>query len=269
MAIHPTAQVHRGAELDATVEVGPYCVIDAHVRMGAGCRLYHNVFLTGWTQIGEACTIHPGAIIGHEPQDVKYKGERTYCRIGARCILREYVTIHRGTVPESATVIGDEAFFLAGTHVGHNCAIGNRVTLINGVLLAGHVEVADRVTIGGGAVVHQFVRIGELVMAQGHCGAGMDLPPFTLVDRMGRIAGINRIGLRRAEVPQADRNEIRHLYGLLYRSGLPRAEALARMAAAQTPSGRKFLEFVQAPSKRGLAGAARACAGASGEEEST
>jgi len=258
MAIHPTAHVHPRADLDSTVDVGPYCIIEANVRVGAGCRLYQNVFLTGWTEIGEGCTLHPGAIIGHEPQDVKYKGERSYCRIGKRCIIREYVTIHRGTVPESATIVGDDGFFLAGSHIGHNCTVGNRVTLINNTLLAGHVEVGDRVTTGGSSAVHQFVRVGELSMLQGCTGLGMDVPPFMITDRMGRIAGLNRVGLRRAEIPAADRAEIRSIYGTLYRSGLPFAEAVRRvMSSAQTPSGAKLLTFLQAPSKRGYAGPIR------------
>lgn len=258
MAIHPTAHVHPRADLDPTVDVGPHCIIEANVRVGAGCRLYHNVFLVGWTQIGEGCTLHPGVIVGHEPQDVKYKGERTYCRIGNRCIIREYVTIHRGTVPESATTVGDDGFFLAGSHIGHNCTVGHHVTMINNTLLAGHVEVGDRVTFGGAAGVHQFVRIGELVMVAGHAVAGMDLPPFVLTDRFGRISGLNRVGMRRAEFPAADRAEVRAAFGLLYRSGLPFAEAVTRIAAlVQTSSGKKLMMFLQSPSKRGLTGPTR------------
>lgn len=257
MPIHPSAYVHPRADIDPTVEVGPNCIIEANVRVGPGCRLYHNVFLTGWTQIGEGCTLHPGVIVGHEPQDVKYKGERTYCRVGNRCILREYVTIHRGTVTESTTTVGDDGFFLAGSHIGHNCTVGNRVTLINNTLLAGHVEIGDRVTIGGSSAIHQFVRVGELCMLQGCTGLGMDVPPFMMTDRMGRVAGLNRVGLRRAEIPPADRAEIRAFFGLLYRSGLPFAEAVRQIvAAAQTPSGKKLVAFMQAPSKRGFAGPA-------------
>lgn len=258
MAIHSTAYVHPRADVDPTVDVGPHCIIEANVRVDAGCRLYQNVYLTGWTRIGEACTLHPGVIVGHEPQDVKYKGERTYCRIGNRCILREYVTIHRGTVPESATTVGDDGFFLAGSHIGHNCMVGNRVTMINNALLAGHVDVGDRVTFGGAAAVHQFVRIGELVMVQGHGSVSMDLPPFALVDRWGRIAGLNRVGMRRAEISPAERMEIRAIYRVLLGPRLPFAEKLARIATlVQTASGRKLLTFLQAPNKRGFAGSSR------------
>ncbi|UCF32391.1 MAG: acyl-[acyl-carrier-protein]--UDP-N-acetylglucosamine O-acyltransferase, partial [Phycisphaerales bacterium] len=115
MAIHPTAIVDPKAELDPTVEVGPYCIIEANVHVAAGCVLMHNVYLTGWTEIGENCVLHPGVIVGHAPQDVKYDGSRTYCRIGRNNILREYVTIHRGTTPESVTTVGDDCFLLAGS----------------------------------------------------------------------------------------------------------------------------------------------------------
>lgn len=259
MAIHPTAIVNPKAEIDPTVEVGPYCVIDAHVRVGPGCRLYHGVYLTGWTEIAEACVIHPGAVIGHEPQDVKYKGERTYCRIGRETVIREYVTIHRGTIPESETRIGERCFLLAGSHVAHNCVVGNQVTLINGVLLAGHVEVGDRVTMGGAVGVHQFSRIGELTMIAGNGIVTMDVVPYALVNRDGRISGMNRVGLRRAGFARDEIQEIRQAYRLLFRTRRHFAEAVERTAAmVQTLAGRRIVEFLNAPSRRGYAGRARA-----------
>lgn len=258
MAIHPTAIVNSKADIDPTVEVGAYCVIDAHVRVGPGCRLYHGVYLTGWTDIGEGCVIHPGAVIGHEPQDVKYKGERTFCRIGRETIIREYVTIHRGTIPESETRIGERCFLLAGSHVAHNCTVGNQVTLINGVLLAGHVEVGDRVTMGGAVGVHQFSRIGELTMIAGNGIVTMDIIPYALVNRDGRISGINRVGLRRAGLAREEIQEIRQAYRVLFNSHRRFADAVEHaIQTMQTPAGRRIVEFLQASSRRGYAGRTR------------
>lgn len=259
MAIHPTAVIHPRAELAADVEVGPFCVIDEHVRVARGCRLIQRVYLTGWTEIGECCVIHPGAIVGHEPQDVKYHGERSYVRVGARTVLREYVTVHRGTMPDSTTKIGDDCFLLAGVHVAHNCSLGNRVTLINNVLLAGHVEVADQVTMGGGAVVHQFVRIGTLAMVAGNARVPMDLIPFALTDVEGRIAGLNRIGMRRANLSRDDFEEARAIYRQLYSGHTRFSEAVSNVVGCswRTPSGQALQEFLVVESRRGIAGGSR------------
>ncbi len=259
MAIHPTAIIDPKADLDSSVEVGPFCVIDAHVRVAADCRLYHNVYLTGWTEISTACELHPGVIVGHAPQDVKYQGARSYCRIGPGTILREYVTIHRGTDLESETVVGENCFLLGGCHVGHNCRVGNDVTIINNALLAGHVQVGNRVTIGGGAALHQFVRVGELAMIAGFARAGKDIAPFGLTDAAGHIAGINRVGLRRANFPKTHIQDIREAYRILFGQGLPFREALSRLeTAVKTPPGKQILRFVQAESTRGIAGRTRA-----------
>ena len=258
MPIHPTAIVDPHAELDGSVTVGPYCIIEGHVQVGADCRLYHNVYLTGWTRIGADCELHPGVIVGHAPQDTKYKGERSYCRIGRGTILREYVTIHRGTVPESATVVGEDCFLLAGSHVGHNCALGNRVTLINNVLLAGHVTIHEGTTLGGGAAVHQFVRIGELAMVTGNARVRMDVVPFALADVDGRIAGLNRVGLRRAGISREDASSIRDAYRIALARGLSieqRIEGLQSEPAS--PPVARIIEFLKAESKRGIAGPAR------------
>jgi len=257
VSIHPTAIIHKNAELAADVQVGPYCIIDEHVRVGAGTKLFQNVYLTGWTQIGESCVLHPNTIVGHEPQDVKYHGERTYCRVGDRVILRENVTIHRGTSPESATVIGDDCFFLAGAHVAHNCQVGNRVTLINNVLLGGHVFVGDRANIGGRTGVHQFVRVGELAMLAACGRVLMDVLPFALADPEGKIAGLNRIGLRRAGITPEELRELDEAYRALFRGANfaeSRAAVCERLA---TPCGRRLAEFLHGESKRGIAGRPR------------
>ncbi|MCH7705038.1 MAG: acyl-ACP--UDP-N-acetylglucosamine O-acyltransferase [Planctomycetes bacterium] len=258
MSIHPTAIIDTEAELHESVEVGPFCVIEENVRVDAGCTIMHGVFLTGWTHIGKDCTIHPGAIVGHSPQDVKYSGERAYCRIGAGTTIREHVTIHRGSDPESETVVGDECFLLAGSHIAHNCRLGRNVTLINKVLLAGHVSVEDFVTIGGGAGVHEFVRIGERAMVRGGARVPMDVPPFALTDDAGRIAGVNRVGLRRAGIDGEALLDIRQIYRTLYARAARFSEAVATVAGeSHTPAGRRPVAFLTAKSQRGLAGRSR------------
>jgi UDP-N-acetylglucosamine acyltransferase len=255
--VHPTAIVDPRARIDPSAIIGPLCVIDGDVEIQARTRLLHGVFVTGWTTIGPECEIHPHAVIGHAPQDIKYHGERSFCRVGRGCIVREGVTIHRGTVPDSETLVGEGCFLLAGAHVGHNSQVGNRVTLINNVLLAGHVTVGDRVTVGGGTAVHQFVRIGELAMVAGGGRVSLDVPPFALTDSLGRVAGLNRIGLRRNEFGPADVAALREAYRTLYGRGplADRVRAMARQAT--TPVTLSLLKFIEAPSKRGLAGRTR------------
>ncbi len=258
MAIHPTATIHPKAELDPTVEVGPYCVIDAHVHVAAGCRLFHNVYLTGWTWIGENCVLHPGAIVGHEPQDTKYGGERTYCRIGRGTVLREYVTVHRGMTPESEPNVGEDCFLLVGSHVGHNCTVGNRVTLINDALLGGYVEIGEAATLGGAAGIHQFVRIGELAMIPGTARVTKDVIPFALMGMEGHLAGLNRVGLRRAGIPREQVQEIREAYRLLFSSALPWPQAIERLAGqVKSAPCERLLRFVQHESRRGIVRLAR------------
>jgi UDP-N-acetylglucosamine acyltransferase len=258
LAIHSTAIIDPKAQLDSSVEVGPYCVIDANVRVAAGCVLMHNVYLTGWTEIGENNTLHPGVIVGHSPQDIKYHGARSYCRIGRDNILREYVTIHRGTDPESVTTVGDGCFFLAGSHVGHNGVVGDNVTLINSAMLAGHVSVGDRAIIGGGAGVHQFVRIGELSMIKGTAAVVMDIIPYALVGTDGRVAGVNTVGLRRAGLGREERLEVRSAYRVLFGKNARFRAAVEQLAdTLTTPAGRRLLVFLRAESKRGFAGSCR------------
>ena len=255
MPIHPTAIVDPRAKIDPTVHVGPFCIIEGEVEIEAGCRLLHSVYVTGWTTIGADCEVHPHVILGHAPQDIKYHGERSYCRIGRGCIIRENASVHRGTIPDSETTVGEGCFLLGGSHVGHNCRVGNKVTLINNVLLAGHVTVEDCVTIGGATAVHQFVRIGELAMVAGGARVVMDVPPFALTDPQGRVAGLNRIGLRRNEYGREELVALRDAYRTLY-GGRAEFRDSVRVLAAQatTPATKKLLRFIESPTRRGIAG---------------
>lgn len=258
MPIHPTAIIDPRARIDSSAKIGPFCVIEGEVEIGPRTRLMQGVYVTGWTTIGPDCEIHPHVILGHAPQDIKYHGERSFCRIGSGCIIRENVSVHRGTIPDSETVVGDSCFLLGGSHVGHNCRVGNKVTLINNVLLAGHVTVEDKVTIGGAAAIHQFVRIGELTMVAGLARVVMDIPPFALTDSLGRVAGLNRVGLRRNEYSRDDVAALREAYRVLYSGQGDFRLAVQKLEShASTPATRKLVQFLTAESKRGIVGRSR------------
>jgi UDP-N-acetylglucosamine acyltransferase len=247
MSIHPTAVISPRAELDSSVEVGPHAIIDEHVKINAGTRVWANAYITGHTEIGRDNQIHIGAVIGHEPQDLKFdRNCRSYLRIGDRNIFREYCNVHRGTKPESATVIGNDCFLMVASHVGHNCVIGNDVIITNCALLGGHVEVGDRAFISGGVVIHQFTRIGRLAMLSGNARLSIPVPPFTLAAERNEIAALNLIGLRRAKIPAESISELKRLFQLFYLSGKNGSQALADSDGKfSTPEAREFLEFVK------------------------
>lgn len=270
MAIHPTAIVHPDAHLEADVEVGPYAIVEAGVQIGAGTRLYPHCFITGDTTIGRRCQIHPFSVIGNLPQDVKHDGSRSYTVVGDDVIVREGASIHRGTAAESTTRVGDRCFLMANAHVGHNCTVGDDVVLTVGSMLGGHVSVGRRAMLGGGAGVHQFVRIGEFAMIAGGAIVHMDVPPF-MIHAIGGLAGPNTIGLRRGGFSVAERNEIRACYRLLYRSRLPFRRALEQVVGrlTTTDAGQRLIEFLRAPSKRGIAGPERRVLGADEGHSST
>ncbi len=253
MAIHPTAIIDKRAEIDSTAEIGPYAIIEGEVHVGANTRVYPHAYLTGWTEIGPNCSIHPGAVVGHEPQDLKYKGEKSYCRIGQGTVIRESVSIHRGTEPGSVTEVGAECFLMANSHIGHNCRVDENVILANGALLAGHVTVGKGAFLSGNSGAHQFVRIGELAMIGGLAVVTTDLPPCFMAVERDRCVGINLVGMRRAGFNAAERKEIKHAYRTLYRSGLPFLQVVERLAAELvTEPGKRLVEFLQAPSKRSI-----------------
>jgi UDP-N-acetylglucosamine acyltransferase len=253
MAIHPTAPKAFGvspkAELDPTIEVGPNVIIDDHVKIGAGTRVWANAYITGHTEIGRDNQIHMGAVIGHEPQDLKFdRNCRSYLRIGDRNVFREYCTVHRGTEPESATVIGNDCYLMGVSHVGHNCVIGNNVIICNCALLAGHVHVGDQAFISGGVVIHQFTHVGRLAMFSGNARVSMDVPPFLLAAERNEVHAVNLVGLKRAKISPAAIAEIKKLFKLFYLSGLNCSEALKQASqdgAFATDEAREFIEFVR------------------------
>jgi len=258
--IHPTAIVHSKAQLDSSVGVGPFALIDEHVKVGPRTKIAAHAWLTGWTEIGPENRIGHGVVIGAEPQDTHFKGHRSYVRVGKGNLFREYATVHRGSQEDSTTVIGDENFLMINSHVAHNCVLANRVVLANGALLAGHVEIEDGAFLSGNCVVHQFVRIGTLALLPGGARVNKDVPPYMMVYHTNDIGAINVVGLRRAGFTQPTRQKIRDAYRILFRSGLNTKQAVAALKKIdRDPAIDHLIRFVES-SKRGI------CKGSANEE---
>ncbi len=251
--IHPTAIIDPRAELAEGVEVGPCAVIEAGVRVGPGTVIGPFVHLQGLTEIGPDNRIGTGATLGHAPQHAAYRGVPTRLLIGRGNTIREYVSVHRAFEADGATLIGDGCMLMGFCHVAHDCRLGDRVTIANGSLLGGHVTVGDGVFISGLLAVHQFCRIGRLAMLSGLSGITQDVPPFMIVEgRPAFLRGLNTVGLRRAGVSPAARQELRRLFRQLYRSGRSPREAIAGIdRAALTDEGKELIDFY-ASSRRGV-----------------
>lgn len=252
MPIHPTALIDPRAQIHPAAEIGPYVVIDGPVSVGRGTRVLAHAFLTGWTEIGGDNVIHMGAVIGHEPQDLAYAGAQTFLKIGHRNIIREHCQIHRGTTEGSATIIGDNNYFMHHSHVAHNCHIGNHTTIAGGALLAGYVQVEDRAFVSGNCVVHQFVRIGTLAILRGLSRTSRDVPPFCIMDGTHTVRGINAIGLRRAGFSRERIRALRQAFIQLFHKRVN----LRRVAAALRPEANSadvlyLLDFID-QSRRGV-----------------
>ncbi len=210
--------------------VGPFSIIEAGAVLGKGCLVESHAVVRGNVIMGERNTIGQGAIIGGDPQSRGFKGEQTYLRIGDDNIIREFVTLHRGTGEGNATVIGDKNFLMAFTHLGHDCCIYNNVTIANSCGVSGHVTIEDGVNIGGMTGVHQFVRIGKYSMVGAMSGVGQDVPPFMLTEgRRCRVYDINSIGLRRIGVSAEVRMALHKACKILYRTDLPTPDAIERI----------------------------------------
>jgi UDP-N-acetylglucosamine acyltransferase len=253
VAIHPTAIVDRQAELDPSADVGPFVVIEGPVRVGARTRIMAGAYLTGHTEIGVDNVIHPRAVLGHEPQDLAYRGAPTGLRIGDRNVVREQVEIHRGTQPETRTEIGNDTYLMSHAHVGHNCVLGDRVILATGAMLGGHVTVEDQAFISGNCVVHQHCRVGRLSIMRGLARASRDLPPFAIIDDTHVVRGLNRVGLRRAGFDAARIRALATAFRILFRVRTNLRAAMARVEAeVQGPDVDYLLAFLRA-SRRGTA----------------
>ncbi len=228
MAIHPTAIVDPRAELGNDVEVLPYSIIEAETVIGDGCVLGPHAVVKRWTELGANCHVSTGAVLGEDPQDRKYEGERSYLQIGSGNQLREYVTLHRASGEEAATVMGDNNMFMAYCHAGHNVQIGSNCSLANCVQLSGHTVIEDNVTIGGMTGFHQFVTVGKLAMIGGMSRVNQDVPPFAIVEgNPAEVRGLNVIGLERRGISTEDRTALRRAFRLLFRSEYNLSDALA------------------------------------------
>jgi UDP-N-acetylglucosamine acyltransferase len=259
MSIHPTAIVHPKAELAAGIRIEPYAVIGEHVCIGEGSVIHPHVVIEGWTSVGRACEIGAGAVLGGPPQDLKYRGQRSFLQIGDHTRLGEYVTIHRSAQDDGATVIGADNFLMAYTHVAHDCKLGDHVVMVNYAGLAGHVEVEERAFISGHTAVHQFARIGYLAMVSGSSRVVKDIPPFMLAEgNPTRIRGLNVVGMRRLGIERTARAELRRAFRLLYRAGLNTSQALQALRQQPGTSGevQRVVAFIEG-STRGICGGMR------------
>lgn len=250
--IHPTAVVDPKAEVSEGVEIGPYVVVGENVKIGSRTKIDPHAVIVGDTTIGSDNRIGVGAVIGLEPQDVAYKNEKSFVRIGNFNIIREYVQIHRGTKEGSATTLGDYNFLLGFSHLAHNCKVGNRIILANGALLAGYAEVEDYAFISGHCLVHQYCRIGESAMMRGGSRISLDLPPYCIADDTNTVRGINSIGLERRGFSGDQIRKVKKVYKELFYSEKPMAESVDSMLA-ENPSKelQRFLNFIKS-SERGI-----------------
>ena len=248
--IDPSARIAAGAHIGKDVVIGPYCTIGANVRVGDGCRLVAHVNLTGYTTVGPRTMIHPFASLGSQPQSFNYRGGPTRLVIGNECDIREYVTMNTGTEDGGGiTEVGDRGFFMVGSHVGHDCKVGNHVVFANNTALGGHVTVGDHVVFGGGVAVRQFVRIGEGAMIVGLSGVRADVIPFGMAHGpLADLVGLNVIGMRRRGLAKADIQRVRLAYHELFFGAGEFRTRIDRVAAdyAGDENIGKIVEFIRA-----------------------
>ena len=258
MPIHPTAVVDPKAELDSSVYVGPYAVIEAGVRIAADTRIEAHAVVSGPTFIGERNLIGSFAVVGGAPQDLRYKGEPTELIIGSDNQIREYASVHRGTpTGRGKTTIGDHNLLMAYTHVAHDCAIGNHVIMANVATLAGHVEVGDRASIAGLVAIHQFCRIGTFSYIGGVSGISLDVPPFVILAgtrNRTRISGVNKVGLKRNGFSRETIKNLDKAFRIIFRTPnllMKDAIDVARKEFPDCPEVQTLVKFFE-DSKRGV-----------------
>ncbi len=253
--IHPSSIVEHGAELGNNVEIGPFCTIGPKVSLADGVRLISHVTVAGNSSIGARTVIYPGAALGHPPQDLKFKGEDTRLIVGADNLIRECATFHLGTMTgRRATVVGDNGFFMAGSHVGHDCVVGNGVVMGNNTPLGGNAVVEDFVILGGNAAIHQFGRVGKYAFIGGGAPVVGDVIPFGMVDNHGRLHGLNLVGLKRRGFSRETINDLRAAYRELFHGDGQFDDRLAAVSKTYTgaPEVMMIVDFINAGQKRGL-----------------
>jgi UDP-N-acetylglucosamine acyltransferase len=251
--IAPTARVHSDAVIGADVEIGEFCVIEQDVTIGDGTHLEPYVYVKRWTTLGRRNQVSAGTVLGTDPLDKSFTGERSFLRIGDDNIIREHYTISRGTKPDSVTVIGDGNYIMTSGHIAHDCRIGNRTVICSCALVAGYVEIEDEAFVSGGVVIHQHSRIGRLAMIGGNTRVNLDVPPFFLyTDFNVAPRGLNLVGLRRAGMKPPEIAALKRAYQLLYRSKLNLEDALEAIEReAATEHTRHLVAFIRG-SKRGI-----------------
>lgn len=246
-SIHPTAIIGSTAVIGEGVTVGPYTVIEDDVTVGDGTVIAPHVHIASGARIGAGCRIHAGAVLATEPQDLKFNGEKTELFIGDRTVIRECVTINRGTMASGRTVVGSDNLIMAYVHFGHDCVVGSNVVIANSVQFGGHCDVGDFAVVGGLAGIHQFVRIGRYAMVGGISRAALDVPPFVMAGGHAsfRYEGLNAIGLKRRGFTPEKITLIRDVYRVLFQSGLLLSNGLekVRREFPEEPEVREILDF--------------------------
>lgn len=253
--IHSTAIINPKAEIDSNVEIGPYSVIMENVFIGSGTVIGPHVVIDSYVTIGADCNIFQYAAIGAAPQSLKFEGGETYVKIGRGTIVREFVTIHRGTESGGGiTEVGEENLLMAYTHIAHDCKIGRKVVLSNNATLAGHITIGDNATVGGLVAIHQFVRIGDYAFIGGKSAVVKDVPPYVIAsgDR-AKLHGLNRVGLKRHGFSKSTLSSLKKAYRIIFRIGLTMNEAIERVRAEveQIPEVVNFIDFIKS-SQRGI-----------------
>jgi UDP-N-acetylglucosamine acyltransferase len=251
--IHPSALIAPEADLADDVEVGPFVVIEGAVRVGPGCVLRPGAHLIGPLTMGCHNTVFSHAVLGEQPQHLKYRGEATRLEVGDHNIIREHVTIHRGTTASWVTRLGSHNFLMAGSHVGHDSQVGDHCILANGALVGGHCTLENNVYLSGNSAIHQFVRVGRLALLSGLSGSTKDIPPFIIQHRVNIVAGVNVVGMRRAGIATAHIEAVRRAFHILYREDhlLPQALAQIERELGGVPEVAEMAAFIRG-SARGI-----------------
>jgi len=253
--IHPTAIIDPSAEIDTNVKIGPYAIVKSDVRIGSGTTIGPYTTIDQYVNIESDCQIFQYASIGTAPQDLKFRGEKTYLKIGKGTIIREFVTINRGTKTGfGITEVGEENYLMAYTHIAHDCKTGKQVILANNSTLAGHITIGDNVTVGGLVAIHQFVQIGDFAYIGGKSAVVKDIPPYVIAagDR-ATLHGLNNVGLKRQNFQKSTLRQLKKAYRIVFRIGLTVKQASERVKAEveQTPEVVNFMRFI-VESNRGV-----------------
>ena len=268
MEISGAANVSPRAKIAENVSVGPFCIIEDDVEIGAGTVLDSHVVVKRYTSLGENNHLYMGVVLGSDPEDKHFTGERSYLRIGSGNTFRENSSASRGTPPESATAIGDNNYIMIGVHVAHNCRLGSGIVICNNCSLGGFVEIGDGAFLSANVLVHQYGKIGRLAMVSGNTRVNQDVPPFLLVSDFDINAkGLNVVGLQRAGFSADTIGQLKQAYRILYRSHLPLQEALKRIEGEiPAPEARQLVEFIRS-SERGICRESQKSAAKSQESE--